>query len=90
MSPTETITSGPQFTSRPRDDERTTRKPLPLWDRVKFLLLALVWGASFLLIKIGTEALAPLQITLGRMVFGAIPLAIVLVLTAAGFTSAPM
>ena len=45
MTPTETVTSGPQFTSRPRDDERTTRKPLPLWDRVKFLLLltALYW-----------------------------------------------
>jgi cell division protease FtsH len=29
---------------RPRDDERPTRKPLPLWDRVKFLLLlALIW-----------------------------------------------
>ena len=29
---------------RPRDDERTTRKPLPLWDRLKFLiLLTLVW-----------------------------------------------
>jgi cell division protease FtsH len=50
MSPTETVTSGPQFTSRPRDDERPTRKPLPLWDRVKFLLLLtglfwfFVWG----------------------------------------------
>jgi cell division protease FtsH len=45
MNPTETVTSGPQFTSRPRDDERRTRKPLPLWDRVKFLLLltALYW-----------------------------------------------
>jgi cell division protease FtsH len=29
---------------RPRDDERPTRKPMALWDRVKFLLLlALVW-----------------------------------------------
>jgi cell division protease FtsH len=51
MSPTETVTAGPQFTSRPRDDERPTRKPLPLWDRVKFLLLLtalfwfFVWGA---------------------------------------------
>jgi cell division protease FtsH len=51
MTPTETVTSGPQFTSRPRDDERPTRKPLALWDRVKFLLLLtglywfFVWGA---------------------------------------------
>src|SRR5215469_8412262 len=29
---------------RPKDSERTTRKPLPLWDRVKFLLLlVLLW-----------------------------------------------
>ncbi len=29
---------------QPRDAERPTRKPLPLWDRIKFLLLlALVW-----------------------------------------------
>jgi cell division protease FtsH len=29
---------------RPRDEDRRTRKPMPLWDRVKFLLLlALVW-----------------------------------------------
>jgi cell division protease FtsH len=51
MSPTETVASGTTFKSRPRDDERTTRKPLPLWDRVKFLLLLtalfwfFVWGA---------------------------------------------
>jgi cell division protease FtsH len=29
---------------RPRDEDRRTRKPLPLWDRVKFLLLlTLIW-----------------------------------------------
>jgi ATP-dependent Zn protease len=29
---------------RPRDEDRRTRKPLPLWDRIKFLLLlVLVW-----------------------------------------------
>jgi ATP-dependent Zn protease len=44
-SPTVTPASGPQFTSRPRDDDRLTRKPLALWDRVKYLLLlsALFW-----------------------------------------------
>jgi cell division protease FtsH len=36
---------GPQPSGgRPRDDERPTRKPLPPWDRLKFLvLLVLVW-----------------------------------------------
>jgi ATP-dependent Zn protease len=34
----------PEYRSRERDEERKTRKPLPLWDRVKFLLLlGLVW-----------------------------------------------
>jgi len=29
---------------RPRDEDRRTRKPLPLWDRIKFLvLLTGVW-----------------------------------------------
>jgi drug/metabolite transporter (DMT)-like permease len=39
--------------------------------RVRFLLLAVIWGLSFVFIKIGTQALAPLQVTLGRMVVGA-------------------
>jgi cell division protease FtsH len=33
-----------QFVSRPRDEDRTTRAPLPLWDRVKFFIL---FGALF-------------------------------------------
>jgi cell division protease FtsH len=37
-------TGPPEGLGRPRDDERTTRKPLALWDRLKFLiLLTLVW-----------------------------------------------
>jgi drug/metabolite transporter (DMT)-like permease len=39
--------------------------------RIRYLLLVAIWGASFLLIKIGLEALAPLQVVLGRMAFGA-------------------
>jgi cell division protease FtsH len=44
MTPTVPPT-GPQFTSRPRDDDRPTRKPLAPWDRVKYLLLlaSLFW-----------------------------------------------
>ncbi len=45
MTQTVSPGTGPQFTSRPRDDDRLTRKPLALWDRVKYLLLlaALFW-----------------------------------------------
>ncbi|MBM9509167.1 DMT family transporter [Actinacidiphila acididurans] len=38
--------------------------------RVRFAFLGLVWGFSFLFMKVGNEAFAPLQVTLGRMVFG--------------------
>jgi drug/metabolite transporter (DMT)-like permease len=42
---------------------------------VRFGVLSLVWGFSFLLIKVGTEGYAPFQVTLGRLVFGTAVLA---------------
>ncbi|MCZ4100612.1 DMT family transporter [Streptomyces sp. So13.3] len=42
--------------------------------RIRFAVLGLIWGFSFLFIKVGTEAFAPLQVTLGRMVFGTVVL----------------
>ncbi|MYS19146.1 Permease of the drug/metabolite transporter (DMT) superfamily [Streptomyces sp. DvalAA-14] len=44
--------------------------------RVRFAALGLVWGFSFLFMKVGNEAFAPLQVTLGRMVFGTAVLAV--------------
>ncbi len=44
--------------------------------RIRFVALGLVWGFSFLFMKVGNEAFAPLQVTLGRMVFGTAVLAI--------------
>ena len=38
--------------------------------RLRFGVLSLIWGFSFLLIKVGTEGYAPFQVTLGRLVFG--------------------
>ncbi|MBY8846932.1 DMT family transporter [Streptomyces sp. SP2-10] len=38
--------------------------------RLRFGALSLIWGFSFLLIKVGTEGYAPFQVTLGRLVFG--------------------
>src|SRR6266700_6562766 len=41
----------PPHSGRPRDEDRLTRKPLTVWDRIKFLLLlvllwfVLVWSA---------------------------------------------
>jgi drug/metabolite transporter (DMT)-like permease len=38
--------------------------------RARFVLLALAWGTTFLFIKIGDEALSPLEVTLGRLLVG--------------------
>ncbi|WP_159941149.1 MULTISPECIES: DMT family transporter [unclassified Nocardiopsis] len=53
------------------------RRRLSGW-RAKFVLLALIWGMSFLFIKVGSEALSPMQLSLGRMVTGALPLLAIL------------
>jgi len=45
-----------------------TRAPTP-WP-ARFVLLALFWGSTFLFIKIGDEALAPLQVSFGRVLVG--------------------
>ncbi|SDO82007.1 DMT family transporter [Actinacidiphila guanduensis] len=47
--------------------------------RVRFAALGLVWGFSFLFMKVGNEAFAPLQVTLGRLVFGTAVLAVAVV-----------
>lgn len=44
--------------------------------RVRFAFLALVWGFSFLFMKVGTRGFAPFQVTLGRLVFGTAVLAV--------------
>jgi drug/metabolite transporter (DMT)-like permease len=53
------------------------RRPAVNW-RIRFAALSLTWGFSFLLIKVGTQAYAPLQVTLGRLVFGTAVLVAVL------------
>lgn len=45
-----------------------TRAAIP-WP-ARFALLALFWGSTFLFIKIGDEALAPIQVSLGRLIVG--------------------
>ncbi|MEU9735292.1 DMT family transporter [Streptomyces sp. NPDC048002] len=44
--------------------------------RLRFAALSLIWGFSFLLIKVGTEGFAPFQVTLGRLLFGTAVLAV--------------
>jgi drug/metabolite transporter (DMT)-like permease len=51
--------------------------PRSAW-QLQYLTLALIWGLSFLFIKEGVRAFAPLQITLGRVAIGAAVLLVVL------------
>ncbi|HYJ73999.1 MAG TPA: DMT family transporter [Kineosporiaceae bacterium] len=47
----------------------------------QYLALALVWGASFLFIKVGLEGLAPAQVVFGRLTAGAVALVVVTLVT---------
>ncbi|MCX3062281.1 DMT family transporter [Streptomyces beihaiensis] len=49
------------------------RRPALDW-RLRFGVLSLIWGFSFLLIKVGTNGYAPFQVTLGRLTFGTLVL----------------
>lgn len=46
-----------------------------------FLALSLVWGASFLFIKVGLQGLSPAQVVLGRILLGAVALAVIMTVT---------
>ncbi|MFF8754648.1 DMT family transporter [Streptomyces californicus] len=51
--------------------DRRPSAPRPALDwRVRFVALSLIWGFSFLLIKVGTEGYAPFQVTFGRLLAG--------------------
>ncbi|MEX2572085.1 MAG: DMT family transporter [Gemmatimonadota bacterium] len=53
---------------------------------LRFLLLATIWGASFLFIEVSLRGLNPMQVVVGRVVTGA---AVLLVLVAVGRQSLP-
>ncbi|MFE1925713.1 DMT family transporter [Streptomyces asoensis] len=64
-----TAVSAPARTSP--DAPATPVRPRRTLDwRLRFGALSLIWGFSFLLIKVGTGGYAPLQVTLGRLAFG--------------------
>ncbi|MCF3101616.1 DMT family transporter [Streptomyces roseoverticillatus] len=48
-------------------------RPAVDW-RIRFGALALIWGCSFLFIKLGTDGFPPLYVAFGRMFFGAVVL----------------
>ncbi|MBO1337296.1 DMT family transporter [Streptomyces sp. VRA16 Mangrove soil] len=52
--------------------------------RVRFGALSLIWGFSFLLIKVGTDGYAPFQVTFGRLLFGTAVLAAAMIVKRQG------
>ena len=59
------------FTSRIRDDERTTRKPLDWWDRIKLLVLWTVLYALVFWSALATNPIIPAQDALYNSTFTA-------------------
>jgi drug/metabolite transporter (DMT)-like permease len=51
----------------------TEHSHAPSW-RPRFALLALIWGSSFLSIKVAVDALAPVDVAFGRVALGAVVL----------------
>ena len=49
-----------------------------------YLLLTLVWGASFLFIEVGLQALTPTQVALSRVLLGSLALLVVLAVSRVG------
>ncbi|MFJ6717961.1 MULTISPECIES: DMT family transporter [unclassified Streptomyces] len=64
-------------TNATTDTVPPTRRSALDW-RVRFVILSVIWGFSFLLIKVGTEGFAPFQVALGRVASGALTLLAVL------------
>ena len=60
----------------------STRPELRAW-LPSFLLVALVWGSSFLFIKIGVRELHPLWLTFARVLIGAVTLLLIAAITRA-------
>ncbi|MEU8846453.1 DMT family transporter [Streptomyces sp. NPDC048564] len=73
------ISTGPISANPASTGSRATAGAAPRarldW-RLRFAALSLIWGFSFLLIKVGTDGYAPFQVTLGRLVFGTAVLAV--------------
>ncbi|WP_251052235.1 MULTISPECIES: DMT family transporter [unclassified Streptomyces] len=68
--------AAPPTTSAPLPSPApAARRPAVDW-RIRFAALSLIWGFSFLLIKVGTEGYAPFQVTLGRLLAGTAVLAV--------------
>ncbi|MFT2016757.1 DMT family transporter [Streptomyces sp. 796.1] len=72
--------TGSASAAKGEETTATGRRWRRLFDwRVRFAALSLIWGFSFLFIKVGTDGFAPLYVTFGRLLFGTLVLLAVLV-----------
>ncbi|MDI3407514.1 DMT family transporter [Streptomyces sp. B-S-A6] len=81
VSPMASVSTPRPSAGTPRtgsEDSPPATRPALDW-RIRFAALSLVWGFSFLLIKVGTQGFAPFQVTFGRLLFGAAVLGVALV-----------
>ncbi|MEU0954694.1 DMT family transporter [Streptomyces niveus] len=74
-TPPEVPAGAPAPTTADGPDPAASRRPAIDW-RIRFGVLSLIWGFSFLLIKVGTHGYAPFQVTFGRLFFGTAVLAV--------------
>lgn len=70
-----TASTAPVTAPGPEGSAPVPARPRLDW-RLRFAALSLIWGFSFLLIKVGTQGYAPFQVTLGRLAFGTAVLAV--------------
>ncbi|WP_329308146.1 DMT family transporter [Streptomyces microflavus] len=74
-APLQQSTAPPAAAVPPLPPDPAAPRPAVDW-RIRFAALSLIWGFSFLLIKVGTEGYAPFQVTLGRLLAGTAVLAV--------------
>jgi len=93
MAQTQSEATGTARSRPAREEPRRTaahkRGVAALPWQMRFVLLAAIWGSSFLFIKVSDAALAPLQVTLGRMICGALTLLLMLAVRREGLPRAP-
>lgn len=76
-APAPSSTASASTPTAPPASEPAPRRTSLDW-RIRFAVLSLIWGFSFLLIKVGTHGFAPFQVTFGRLLFGTAVLAVAL------------
>ncbi|MFC8834787.1 DMT family transporter [Streptomyces griseoincarnatus] len=78
-----TASTAPVTAPGPEGSAPAPARPRLDW-RLRFAALSLIWGFSFLLIKVGTQGYAPFQVTLGRLAFGTAVLAVAMAVRGEG------